>query len=468
MDYKQLKKLAKEKRCPVTELIALARQNDPYYVGTKSQTELAEWFADLWERFGYTHGVHLRRIHYQIISQDSPVLFPNGKPYENTLSCWSTLDNASKYARYLELVDPASFDDRRNPKPLIHMVDTEEPYITVDDGFWMGDLELPSFPEIPSYQIENYETEQRYHIEVWAEKSTMNDILIPLCESHNANLITAVGEFSITHVVWLMDRLRRYEKPCRIFYVSDFDPAGQSMPVAVSRKIEKFLHDEDGSFDVKLYPLILTHEQCLEYELPRTPIKKTERRAGRFERRFGAGATELDALEAIHPGELEKILTDAIWNYRDDRLSLKVAEAKTELREDLESVRNTVLNEYRGDIKELQAEYEYLTNEFHEKAGTLIGRIENVWQAIKEEMEEECVDIDEYSIPEAKEVDELPGELFNANRDYLKQIVAYKDFQGKPTRAKRKITRAAQVDIGAIIKQIEQGFKRHENHNLNR
>jgi hypothetical protein len=52
MDYKQLKKLAKEKRCPVTELIALASQNDPFYVGTKSQVELAKWFANLWERFG--------------------------------------------------------------------------------------------------------------------------------------------------------------------------------------------------------------------------------------------------------------------------------------------------------------------------------------------------------------------------------------------------------------------------------
>ena len=468
MDYKQLKQLAKKKRCPVTELIALAPQNDPYYLGTKSQTQLAEWFADLWERFGYTHGVHLRRIHYQIVSQDSPVSFPNGKPYENTLSCWSTLDNASKYARYLGLVDPWAFDDRRNGKPLIHMVEPEEPDITVDDGFWEGDLELPSFPDIPSYEIKNYDANHRYHIEIWVEKSTMNDILIPFCEFHDANLITAVGEFSITHVVWLMDRLRRYEKPCRIFYISDFDPAGLSMPVAVSRKIEKFISDEDGGVDVKLYPLILTHEQCLKYELPRTPIKETERRADRFERRFGAGATELDALEAIHPGKLEKILSDAIWSYRDDRLNLKVAEARTELREDLDSVRNTVLNEYWGDIKELQAEYEDLTNEFQEKAGSLIGRIENVWQAIKEEMEQECVDIDEYPIPEAKEADEFPGALFNANRDYLEQIVAYKEFQGKPTRAKRKESSIIRPDMNVIIRQIEQGFKSHENHNLNR
>jgi hypothetical protein len=31
---------------------------------------MAKWFAELWRQFGYTTGVHLRRVHYQVISQD--------------------------------------------------------------------------------------------------------------------------------------------------------------------------------------------------------------------------------------------------------------------------------------------------------------------------------------------------------------------------------------------------------------
>lgn len=440
MDYERLKKLAKEKRCPVTELIALASQNDPFYVGTKSAVRHAEWFAGLWEQFNYTSGVHLRRIHYRMISQDTPVLMPNGKPYLNTTNCWQILDNASKYARYLKLVDPWAFDDRRNGKPLLFMEGSGgDPWIdiggTIEDWFF---LELDPFPDIPYYQVENYEADQRYHLEIWCEKSTMNDILVPICRSHGVNLVTAVGEFSITHIVWLMDRLRAHQKPCRILYISDFDPAGLSMPVAAARKIEKFLDDEESDFDVKLYPVILTHEQCLEYQLPRTPIKETERRAGRFEKRFGEGATELDALEALHPGELKKILNKAIEQYRDSSLCMKAMEAKSVLHRDLESIRENVLAEYEEDIEELQGEYERIAEEFGGRVQDLGERIQNLWQAIKEDMERNLPDIDEYPIPEAKEADELPGALFNANRDYLEQIVAYKNFQGKPTRALHK------------------------------
>ena len=51
MDYEQLKDMAREKQCRITDLIALAPQNDPFYVGTSGDWEKGRWFADLWERF---------------------------------------------------------------------------------------------------------------------------------------------------------------------------------------------------------------------------------------------------------------------------------------------------------------------------------------------------------------------------------------------------------------------------------
>jgi len=39
-------------------------------------------------------------------------------PYENTRNDWAWLLNAGKWARYLNLVDPAAFVDRRNPEAL--------------------------------------------------------------------------------------------------------------------------------------------------------------------------------------------------------------------------------------------------------------------------------------------------------------------------------------------------------------
>ena len=78
--YERMKRLAKEEGRNVPDLLALAPKNDPYFVGSPAQMRKAEWFASLWESFGFTSGVHVRRVHYQLVSQESPVGF-DGKPY---------------------------------------------------------------------------------------------------------------------------------------------------------------------------------------------------------------------------------------------------------------------------------------------------------------------------------------------------------------------------------------------------
>ena len=191
MNYEAIKLLAKDRGVRVTDLIALAPQNDPFYAGTPGDWTLAQWFADLWQRFGYGSGVHIRRVHYQIISQSPAVDMPNGLPYENTETCWGILNQASKMARYLGLVDASSFVDRRNPDPrLFTQWLVDEPTINIDRGLWSTPA-IPDFPALPDYWIANYQAAQRYHLEIWCEKSTMNDVLIPLCQQYGVNLVMA-------------------------------------------------------------------------------------------------------------------------------------------------------------------------------------------------------------------------------------------------------------------------------------
>jgi len=292
-------------------------------------------------------------------------------------------------------------------------------------------LEMPSFPDLPEYFVSGYIPDQRYHLEVWAEKTTMNDILMPLCQQYGANLITGVGELSITSVQWLFDRMINLEKPCRIFYVSDFDPAGRSMPVAIARKIEKFIYDSGRSFDIRLTPMVLTPEQCVEYQLPRTPIKKKEKRAGKFEARFGEGATELDALEALHPGEFRRIVSDAIRKYRDPQLNSRVYEVQSELEEHMDSTAENIIGKYSDQINELRSEYNAVAKEFESKISNLSGRITNVWQAITEEMDTILEDICLPEVPQADEAEETTTDLYNSDRGYFEQISEYKRFQGE-------------------------------------
>src|SRR5438105_5045380 len=85
--YEAIRALAKRLRRPIPNLLVLSRNNDPFFSGTHTHREQAEWFADLWQRFGYTTGVHLRRVHYQVFAVGD-VRLPSGIAYMNTAQCW--------------------------------------------------------------------------------------------------------------------------------------------------------------------------------------------------------------------------------------------------------------------------------------------------------------------------------------------------------------------------------------------
>lgn len=381
----------------VPDLLALARQNDPFYAGTPADQEQARWFADLWTRAGYTSGVHLRRVHYWAVSQDPPVTLPNGKPYENTDACWKYLTQASKMARYLGLVSIQDIIDRKNPDPHI--------FAQYD---WQDSA--PSFtvhvPDLtaPHIWIDGYHNAhvQPFHLEVWCEKSTMDDVLLPVCEAYNANLVTFEGEASITAVcVSLINRVLTSHKPARIFYISDFDPAGNSMPVATARKVEWAIRTGGGPADVRLIALALTAEQVQAYRLPRTPIKETERRAARFEGTFGAGATELDALEALHAGELARLVRDALEPYYSH-----------EKARELEQQRGALERTVRARISEITARY--------------APQIEAL-EAMRQELRALEVDTSAFQVAYDKpHASEGNGWLYDSTRDYLDQLAYYK------------------------------------------
>lgn len=314
--YEWIKRLKKATGRNIPDLVALDPDNDPFSAGSKSHVERAEWFAEIYYRLGFDRtpgGAHLRAIHYRLISQDPPLPYYNGEPYQNTATHWAGLALAGKYARYLGLVDMTAFIDRRNPPPQIYV----EP---VGDVGWFHDFDQPDraweLPEIavdlsvefpmPDLFPTGYDYDdalQAYHVEAWCEKSTMDGYLLPVCEEHGVNYVTGIGELSITSVVNLLNRVRALGKPCKILYLSDHDPAGTGMPVSVARKIE-FLTESAPEFaEISLHPLLLTGEQVRSYNLPRTPIKDTELRKKSWEQINSEGAVELDALEALHPGE---------------------------------------------------------------------------------------------------------------------------------------------------------------------
>lgn len=460
-DYDTIKDLAKERRCRVAELLALAPANDPFYTGAPGQLEAARWFADLWARFGLRNGVHLRRIHYQIVSQDPPINKPDGTLYENTLNCWAYLGNASKWARYQGLIDPDAFVDRRNPEAIIFASfdpDADpEPGYYVYEGDGVDYYNLPRLPELqalpaglpdlPWLAASGYsDIQQDYLVELWAEKTTMNDVLEPLCRRYNVNLVTGAGELSITAVRQFLRRVREAGRPARILYISDFDPAGLGMPISVARKIEFYQRNDGfGELDIVLQPIVLTADQVRKYRLPRVPVKDTDRRKGNFEAAYGAGQVELDALEALHPGDLGRIVGGEILRYYDPELVDRAQAQRQRLEDDLSQLTRSILGGHGAELQELQADYRALLadfdttrREFTELVATFAPKIEahqERLEAIKARtvalygtLYEELDDTEPeyiYPLPEPDISGDPDSLLYDSSRDYLDQLGAY-------------------------------------------
>lgn len=456
--YEAIKALAKECQLRVADLLVLAEKNDPFYAGLPSQRAKAAWFAELWTRFQYTSGVHLRRVHYRIVSNDVPERKHDGTPYENTEGCWDYLGEAGKYARYLSLVSLDAFEDHRNPPPHIYMAPngaqrSPTAWLTELDAWtlpWIESdlmallsLPLPTVDAIDGYTYEAID--QPYQVEVWVEKSTMDDVLLPLCEAWHVNLVTSVGFQSITSAIRLLQRaykVMKLGKPTRIFYISDFDPAGDGMPVAVARQVEYWLQEFAPRCDIKLTPLGLTREQVISYQLPRIPIKDSDARKAGFEERYGEGAVELDALEALYPGTLAELVREAIEPYRDLDLAARFEEVEAEAEHLADEAWREQIAPYQEDIDDITEEVQVIVARYQERLAQMDTelqaelvpwreRVERLRRAVEVEM-----GLFRPALPLRPEADIEPIDeetwLFDAHRDYLTQLTIYKARKNGP------------------------------------
>jgi hypothetical protein len=257
----------------------------------------------------------------------------------------------------------------------------------------------------------------------------MNDVLEPLCSRYQVNLITGAGELSITAALDFVKRVAQANRPARIFYVADFDPAGHGMPVSVARKVEFFLQDLGLDLDVRLQPVALTLDQVRQYRLPRTPIKPSELRKQRFEETFGTGAIELDALEALHPGLLAQIVREHVETYHDDTLDRRARDQYWALRDALRQARAEALDPFQEELDELEGIFQTAVDDFMSTLGPITDRLPNLHAEIRQALEAIDVDLDDYPLPEPKEADETDDVLFDSARTYADQLVHYKAYR---------------------------------------
>jgi hypothetical protein len=436
---------------PTDQPLAMHPTTDPFFCTSQPAAQRrAYWFAEIWKKLSYEGKVeiHLRRLHYRLVDAGLRICANIG-PLSNMVyrlnkDCWEFMQHASRVARYMGLVPADAFDDRRNGEPEFlpewesglstepHIdrglveVECPLPEIRFDLGQWNRTI-LP--PIVTGYDADDY-LDRPYLCEIWIEKSTQNDILVPLCQELEIGLVTSVGYQSITSVVKLLQqRVAKLDKPARIFYISDADANGHEMPKSTARQIEFWLNKYAIEADVKLIHLALTQEQIEHYRLPRDD----------------KGGVELDALEARVPGELDRLVREAVEPYFDPEMGDRLQDAQDEADDLVGEQWAKLIVPYEQRLKRLNAQVETVAKRYQKEVQRLQKRLAADLAPFRKPLSRLDTDVRRAALEFGPELPgrpepetDVPDEsdwLFASSRDYLEQMEFYQAHKAKKRRA---------------------------------
>jgi hypothetical protein len=484
--------IAREHGAYMADCLALSVSNDPFNSGgTPGQMKLARWFRDIWIQLGRPQKAYIRGMHYRLGSWGTVRLpfgrfngrktgaplhsipeiertereHPEWKMYLYDDTCYDLLGEAANEARNTGLVPMGAVEDHRNPDPVIHADEAPPdgeavattPLYNEDTEdydapqFWGA---LPAAPERPTYRLRYYHGDDSaatirrersyYHLEIWCEKSDIQDAIESLCIIYGANFIAGMGELSIRAVQDFMERVDESGRPAaRILYISDLDQNGIEMPKSIGAKIAwtiKHQAEREGrkdERDIGLHPIALTRRQMRDLGLPNISGKgysdgaKIAQR-NNFERMFGIeGKVELDALDATgDPDVLQDIVRDWLDRYQDATLPERIADARTEVSEALVPIQTAIHEAHDEEYQELlsahQACLEAITPALEAYREKLLAFDETVRSDLEDALSEAQENLPEFPTAQSAPDEERDELFYSSHRDYWDQLQAYK------------------------------------------
>ncbi len=218
---------------------------------------------------------------------------------------------------------------------------------------------------------------QAQHVELWVEKDAIAGVLAPIASKYHITLMVNRGYSSTSAMKEAGERVRTHCKEmcvdeATIFYLGDFDPAGEDMVRDVSERLREYTNngirftetkDAEGKYDltaeteeerqarrpwidVRVEKIALTMEQIEEYNPPPNPVKVTDSKAKKYRELHGDSSWEVDALPPVTLRDIiESKLEEAI---DEDVMDLVIAQEERDKRD----LRAALAAVKRGDIKE--------------------------------------------------------------------------------------------------------------------
>ena len=131
------------------------------------------------------------------------------------------------------------------------------------------------------------------------------------------------------------------------------------MPVEVSRKIQALCHLKFQNLDIELRRCALLVNQVKTLGLPETPMKDSEKRAGKWRQRFGCEQTEIDALATLRPDVLNEIVERDLTPFFDFTLQERQKQAYKVAQDTTQQIVDKAVSHYKTELHAVS--YTHLT-----------------------------------------------------------------------------------------------------------
>jgi hypothetical protein len=238
---------------------------------------------------------------------------------------------------------------------------------------------------------------------MFGEKRSLEQVLGPIAERRRIDLYLPRGESSDPLIFQMAKAANEDGRPLVVCYFADADCYGYEMAATLGRKLQAYQITHFPELRWEVRPVALLPEQVKNLDLPTDPMPETSSRVERWQREFGIGQTEIDALATLDPDLLTEIAEAAIAPFIDPGLEDRVNGARWEWLREAQSVLDNMLGEVeRADFRE---EAEAKLEELQE----LVEQINEALNVeIPEEVREQLPPIPEVPEPEVEGPDDEP------------------------------------------------------------
>ena len=244
----------------------------------------------------------VRQVHYRLLN--NPPLRHAGKPastYQNDSKSYKDLCNLLTRARLAGEIRWYSIADTTRPVSGLHY--------SLDVGQFVA-RQLRLF--LAGFRRDLMQS-QSTHVEIVAEKLTVQGILMPVADRYCIPLTIGRGYCSIEPRYAIAQRFKASGKDqLALILASDLDPDGD----AIAESLGKSMRDDFG-LDPHCVKALLTMDQIEQWQLPPNSMaaKKTSARYSAYKRRYGTEAVY--ELEAVSPNQTQEALEAAIRSIID-------------------------------------------------------------------------------------------------------------------------------------------------------